>query len=123
MPEQLTRHPEVTLQVLKSGGARCGEGLPQEILRDCPAARFCKLPGGEVCVHGLADASRMTQISTTDWRAVQMQFKENMPARHAVPLGTLLIAVAIALAAGWLAANSWREFRRRQRLRRECGPR
>ena len=27
MPEQLTKHPEVTLQVLRSAGARCGEGL------------------------------------------------------------------------------------------------
>ena len=26
MPEQLTRHPEVTLQVLRSAGAKCGEG-------------------------------------------------------------------------------------------------
>jgi hypothetical protein len=26
MPEQLTKHPEVTLQVLQSGGARCASG-------------------------------------------------------------------------------------------------
>ena len=70
MPEQLTKHPEVTLEVLRSGGARCGEGAPQEILKQCPAARFCKLPGGELCVYGLPEAGRMTQISAAEWRAL-----------------------------------------------------
>lgn len=71
MPEQLTKHPEVTLQVLRSAGAQCGEGAPQAILTQCPPARFCKLPGGEVCVYGLPDAPRMTQLSASDWQAVQ----------------------------------------------------
>lgn len=71
MPEQLTKHPEVTLQVLRSAGAQCGEGAPQTILTQCPAARFCKLPGGEVCIYGLDEAPRMTQISASDWQAVQ----------------------------------------------------
>lgn len=71
MPEQLTKHPEVTLEVLRSAGAKCGDGTQQSILTQCPAERFCKLPGGEVCVYGLADVSRMTQISTSDWLAVQ----------------------------------------------------
>lgn len=71
MPEQLTKHPEVTLEVLRSAGAKCGEGAQQAILTKCPAERFCKLPGGEMCVYGLADASRMTQISTSEWRALQ----------------------------------------------------
>lgn len=70
MPEQLTKHPEVTLQVLRSAGAQCGEGAPQSILTQCPAQRFCKLPGGEVCVYGLSEASQMTQISASDWQAV-----------------------------------------------------
>ena len=59
MPEQLTKHPDVTLQVLRSAGAQCGNGAPQEILQACPAARFCKLPGGEICVYGLTDAPRI----------------------------------------------------------------
>ncbi len=71
MPEQLTKHPEVTLQVLRSAGAQCGEGAPQAILTQCPPARFCKLPGGEVCVYGLAEAPRMTQLSAGDWQVVQ----------------------------------------------------
>ena len=70
MPEQLTKHPEVTLQVLRSAGARCAEGAPQDILTSCPTERFCKLPGGEICVYGLSDASKMTQITSTEWRAV-----------------------------------------------------
>lgn len=70
MPEQLTKHPEVTLQVLRSAGAQCGTGAPPTILKGCPAERFCKLPGGEICVYGLADASRMTQLTPRDWQAL-----------------------------------------------------
>jgi hypothetical protein len=70
MPEQLTKHPEVTLQVLQSGGARCASGAAPEILTRCPAERFCKLPGGEVCVYGFADAPRMTQPGVADWQAL-----------------------------------------------------
>jgi hypothetical protein len=70
MPEQLTKHPEVTLQVLKSAGAQCGAVAKPEILTACPAERFCKLPGGEICVYGLADATRMTQITAADWQVL-----------------------------------------------------
>jgi hypothetical protein len=70
MPEQLTKYPEVTIHVLRSAGAKCGEGSVQEILTKCPAESFCKLPRGEVCVYGLADASKMTQISTSELQAL-----------------------------------------------------
>lgn len=70
MPELLTKHPDVTLQVLRSAGAQCGNGAPQEILKACPAQGFCKLPGGELCVYGLSDATRMTQITASDWHAL-----------------------------------------------------
>jgi hypothetical protein len=70
MPEQLTKHPEVTLQVLRSTGAKCAEGEPQEILTSCPPTRFCKMPGGEVCIYGLAEAPKMTQITVADWESV-----------------------------------------------------
>jgi hypothetical protein len=79
MPEQLTKHPEVTLQVLRSAGAQCGVGAPQAILTQCPAARFCKLPGGEVCVYGLQEAPRMTQLSAADWQAVQLALRPSAP--------------------------------------------
>ncbi|MEO6745338.1 MAG: hypothetical protein ABIS28_03820, partial [Caldimonas sp.] len=68
MPEQLTKHPEVTLDVLRSAGALCGErAAPQAILTTCPVDRFCKLPGGEICVYGLRDAASMSQITKADW--------------------------------------------------------
>ena len=70
MPEQLTKHPEVTLQVLRSSGAKCADGAKQEILTQCPAERFCKLPGGELCIFGLSDAAKMTQISAAEWRTL-----------------------------------------------------
>jgi hypothetical protein len=104
MPEQLTKHPEVTLQVLRSTGAQCGEGAPQAILTQCPPARFCKLPGGEICVYGLPDAPRMTQLSAADWQAVQQALR---PAAAPAPqyasgaqdwaLGAGALAVGIVL--------------------------
>lgn len=66
MPEQLTKHPEVTMQVLRSAGATCAEGAPQTILVQYAAARFCKLPGGEVCIYGLGEAMQMNQITQAD---------------------------------------------------------
>ena len=95
MPEQLTKHPEVTLQVLRSAGAKCGEGAPQSILTQCPAPRFCKLPGGEVCVYGLAEAPRMTQISAPEWQSVLRALEvQGHPRESALSDGTLFIGGA-----------------------------
>ena len=109
MPEQLTRHPEVTLQVLRSAGARCGDGAPQEILKQCPAPRFCKLPGGEICIYGLDEAARMTQVSAADWRAV-------LPAPPATPwTASAWPGAAAGLVAGIVLAvlaMRWRAHRR-----------
>ncbi len=66
MPEQISKYPEVTLEVLKGAGARCGEGVEQKILKQCPAERFCSLPTGEICVYGVADIPMMTQIKTEE---------------------------------------------------------
>lgn len=110
MPEQLTRHPEVTLQVLRSAGARCGEGVPQEILQQCPAPRFCKLPGGEICIYGLDEAARMTQVSVAEWRNV-------LPAPPPAPWFSMALPAAIAgLVAGIVLtalAMRWRARGRR----------
>ena len=110
MPEQLTKHPEVTLQVLRSAGARCAEGAPQEILRQCPRERFCKLPGGEVCVYGLPQASQMTQVAPAEWRALLA------PAPPAQPDASLpWLAGGTGLALGAALAVAWlRPWRRRQ---------
>lgn len=67
MPELITKHPEVTLQVLKSTGAVCGEGTVAKILTRCPAERFCSLPGGELCVYGLDGLPHTTQITAQEW--------------------------------------------------------
>jgi hypothetical protein len=83
MPEQLTKHPDVTLQVLRSAGAQCGAGAPQDILKACPAERFCKLPGGEVCIYGLSDVAQMTQISPSEWQAALRQVTPSLPAAPA----------------------------------------
>jgi hypothetical protein len=112
MPEQLTKHPDVTLDVLRSAGAQCGTGAPQQILKTCPTARFCKLPGGEICVYGLDDAAQMTQIGPAEWQAVLRAVAPSPAsasaagggeALHPVPalfsaLGLVLIGVLI----GWV---------------------
>jgi hypothetical protein len=66
MPEQITKYPDVTLQVLSEAGAVCGKGAPQKILKQCPAERFCSLPTGEMCIYGLKDIPRMTQIAPAE---------------------------------------------------------
>jgi len=66
MPEQITKYPDVTLKVLKGAGAICGEGVEQKILKDCPPDRFCSLPTGEICVYGISEIPKMTQISTQE---------------------------------------------------------
>lgn len=115
MPEQLSKHPEVTLEVLRSAGGACGTGAPQEILKACPAERFCKLPGGEVCVYGLPQATQMTQITAADWRAVLGGPPSSPPAPPEVPAAWLLpgalalpAALAVGFVAGWLAARARR---------------
>jgi len=70
MPGQLTKHPEITPKVLRSASTQCGEGAPQDILTQCPADRFCKLPGGQLCVFGLPEASKMTQITALERQAI-----------------------------------------------------
>lgn len=112
MPEQLTMHPEVTLQVLRSAGARCGEGAAQEILTRCPTKRFCKLPGGEVCVYGLPEATQMTQISAADWAAVGARPVQQPPAQPpATGVDALLgggIGLLVGAVIGIAGTHLWR---------------
>lgn len=119
MPEQLTKHPEVTLQVLRSAGAKCGDGAAREILTQCPAERFCKLPGGEICVYGLADAPRMTQITTSEWRALTQSLSlEPLPVNRsptemwAIGATALVVGVLIGLMVSY-----WRRRYRRSETR------
>jgi hypothetical protein len=66
MPEQISKHPEVTIQVLKGGGAHCGPGVEKQILKQCPSERFCSFPSGEICVYGIEQIPQMTQIKTAE---------------------------------------------------------
>lgn len=110
MPEQLTKHPELTLRVLRSAGAHCGEGGTQAILTACPAERFCKLPGGEVCVYGLDHAMQMTQITPADWTAL-LSSRPSAPAprvftREGMWLGGTGLLLGLVL--GLLLSRWWR---------------
>ena len=109
MPEQLTKYPEITIQVLRSAGVKCGEGSAQQILTKCPADSFCKLPGGEICVYGLADASKMTQISTSELQALVPR-PEAAPPPLAASLGaffyfTVVCALLVGAALGAAAVK------------------
>jgi len=114
MPEQLTKHPEVTLKVLRSSGAKCAEGATQEILTQCPAERFCKLPGGEICIYGLSDASKMTQITTAEWKAlVQSLPAAPVSSSESGGAGVLVSSGSGMLAAAVIALGVTRFWRRR----------
>ena len=66
MPEILTKYPEIVLQIFREAGIRCGSGAPQRILTSCPPERFCSFPTGEICVYGLNEVPKMTQISAVE---------------------------------------------------------
>jgi hypothetical protein len=113
MPEQLTKHPEVTLQVLRSAGAQCGSGTKPDILKGCPAERFCQLPGGEICVYGLADAKQMTQLTPSDWQTVVQAVASTGPPPRigtealAWEVGLVLLGLLLGGVLGW----AWRRRR------------
>lgn len=114
MPEQLSKYPDVTLQVLRSAGARCAEGAPQAILSRCPSERFCQLPGGEICLYGLDEAARMTQVTPAEWAGLLSTLPHQAaPASQGVAAWPLLIGGAgllVGVALG-LALSRWRRRR------------
>jgi hypothetical protein len=114
MPEQLTEHPEVTLQVLRSAGASCAEGAPQDMLTRCPTERFCTLPGGEICVYGLSDASKMTQITATEWRALLPSALPESPSTSQSFMSEALLGGGLGLLAGVAIALAVSHLRRRR---------
>ena len=114
MPEQLTKHPEVTLQVLRSAGAKCAEGAPQDILSTCPAERFCKLPGGEICIFGLSDASKMTQITSAEWRVLLPSALPESPSASESLASEALLSGGLGLLAGVAIGLAVSHLRRRQ---------
>lgn len=105
MPEQISKYPDVTLQILKDAGARCGEGMEQQILKKCPPERFCALPSGEICVYGINDIPLMTQVSTQEIaRVVCPSGKEAAFVFSDLSL-TALILIGAAFAVGCLVGG------------------
>jgi hypothetical protein len=72
----------------------------QEILTKCPADSFCKLPGGEICVYGLANASKMTQLSTSELQARLPKPESSPPPPSATTDAFFYFAVVCALLVG-----------------------
>lgn len=70
MPEVISKYPEITFNVLKEAGAHCGPEVQPRILTKCPSERFCSLPTGEICVYGLDEIGKTTQISQQEIMAV-----------------------------------------------------
>lgn len=66
MPEILTKHPDIVVELLNKEGIICGQGSEQRILKKCPKESFCALKNGELCIYGLKQFSQMTQIKRED---------------------------------------------------------
>jgi hypothetical protein len=72
----------------------------QEILTKCPTDRFCKLPGGEICVFGLPDAPRMTQITATEWRSLVPTGRTEALQPQVIFSGEVLFSGSVGILAG-----------------------
>jgi len=111
MPEQISKYPDVTLEVLKSAGAVCGEGAPQKILTQCPAKRFCSLPTGEICVYGINEIPQMTQITLQELaQVVYPKAQPRLGDSAAVWVAGGIILGAVFLA-GLMLGKLWRKSR------------
>jgi hypothetical protein len=115
MPEQITKYPDVTLEVLRGAGAQCGQGVPQKILTQCPKEQFCSLPSGEICVYGINQISRMTQIKTEELaQAIGPAGKQGTGNDPIMPLVETLTLVFVFVA-GLLLGTFWRKPRESSR--------
>jgi hypothetical protein len=107
MPEQITKYPDVTIQVLREGGARCGPGVEKQILTQCPSEQFCAFPSGEVCIYGIAQIPQMTQVKPQELARVVCppgQRSEANPGTTAWPDASALgVTFALGLAVGAMA--------------------
>ena len=100
MPELLTKHPEVAIRVLEGGGARCGPGQEQTILTQCRPERFCTTSAGELCVFGLDEVSKMTQITKAELCGARNQNAGACEIRHVAagaPAVAALVLFAVAV--------------------------
>lgn len=113
MPEQITKYPDVTLQVLKGAGAACGEGAPQKILTQCPKERFCSLPSGEMCIYGIQQIPQMTQIKVQELAEVVSSGMQQRTADPRTVSAAETIAVSAVFIAGIVLGRFWPKPRSR----------
>ncbi|MFQ5801617.1 MAG: hypothetical protein ACE5JQ_01810 [Candidatus Methylomirabilales bacterium] len=112
MPEQISKYPEVTIKVLKGAGARCGEGVKQKILIQCPRERFCALPTGEICVYGIKEIPQMTQITTQELARVVCPPERKSSMTSALLSNSEVALLAATFAVGLVVGRSWRNFKK-----------
>jgi len=66
MPELLVKDPALVLEVLRSQGAQCGDGITPRDFPSCPQDRLCVLQDGELCVYGAHELGLMTELTRDD---------------------------------------------------------
>ncbi|MGH8728470.1 MAG: hypothetical protein ACREV9_09995 [Burkholderiales bacterium] len=112
MPEQISKYPDVTLEVLKGAGARCGEGAPQKILTQCPVEQFCSLPAGEICVYGINQIPQMTQIKPEELAQALGPITTEGPVSSAIIPAVETLALAMVFITGLVLGRFWQKSRK-----------
>lgn len=107
MPEQITKYPEVTVQVLQGAGARCGPGVEKKILTQCPSERFCSFKSGEICAFGIDQIPRMTQVTTQELARIVCPATGSTGQLHLAEAALLAAIFAVGVVVG-AALNRWR---------------
>lgn len=120
MPEILSKHPELVIEVLERQGAACGDGVAPKILTSCPPEKFCSLAGGELCVFGPGELAAMTQLEQDEVCAgaaarTAQPPDDREPTRDAQV--SALVVIAAVLAGVALSAMRHRQLHRLPRHR------
>ena len=111
MPEQISKYPDVTLQVLRESGAVCGQGAQQKILKQCPRDRFCSLRTGEICVFGINDIPKMTQITSQGLAQVVCPQAQKTAVFSAGISGLEAVLIFAVFLSGLAAGKFWQKPR------------
>lgn len=105
MPEIITKYPDIVLQILRESGIECGTGAAQRILTACPPERFCSLPTGEICVYGLNEIPKMTQISSGEIAQVVSSAPVSVPIFSVETFLLISFALIIGVFFGFLLSR------------------
>ena len=87
MPDIITKHPDVVINILKNANIVCGENIKPSMLTSCPKDSFCTLPKGELCIYDVKDALHTSQITQLDLLSIPGLW---------LPLGLLLFMAFLA---------------------------